>query len=157
MLERLLTDSRSRATALALLASLALVACSDEQCVVKTTQYTASVSTVGYVGPTEGKPVARFDLTQDFISHEPYAACAEGPLQDVGVVTLKVTSLAATPLAIEYDVQGVNAEGTLMWSQAGVIQRINPGETLDVGEVSVSPTKVDAGARVILKSVTILP
>jgi len=157
MRKNLLSKTRSRAAGVGLLGSFALTACGDTKCVEKTTQYTTSVATVGYVGPTEGKPVARFDLTQDFVSHEPYAACATGPLQDVGVVSLMVTSLAATPLAISYDVQGVNAQGILLWDREGVIQRIEPGQTLDVGEVSVSPTHVDVGAKVVLKSVTILP
>jgi len=150
-------DSRSRVGRLALFSMFALAACGDEKCIVKTTQYTTSVSTVGYVGETLGQPVARFDLTQDFISHEPYKACADGPLQDVGVVRLSVTSMSSKPLAIEYDVQGLNPDSVPVWFQPGSIQRINPQETMDMGEITVSPTHVNVGARVILKSVTVLP
>jgi hypothetical protein len=157
MLERFAMDSRSRIGRLALLSALAVAGCADEKCIVTTTQYATSVTTVGYVGPTLGQPVARFDLTQEFVSHEPYAACAQGPLQDVGAVRLSVTSTASTPLAIEFDVQGLNADSIPVWSQPGQIQRIMPGQTVDVGQISVSPTHVDHGAKVILKSVAILP
>jgi hypothetical protein len=157
MLGIFMIGSRSHIGRWALLSAVAVAGCADEKCTVTTTQYTTSVTTVGYVGPTLGKPVARFDLTQDFISHEPYAACAQGPLQDVGAVRLSVTSTATAPLAIEYDVQGLNADSIPVWSQPGLIQRIMPGETVEVGQISVSPTHVDHGARVILKSVNILP
>jgi len=133
-----------------------LVACKGPECVVQTTQYTTSVSTVGYIGPTQGKPVARFDLTQDFITHTPYEACAQGPLQDVGVVRLKVTSLAAKPLELKFDVQGLNADSIPVWKQAVVIPRIAPNETLDLGEVTVTPTQLRLGALIVLSGVTVL-
>ena len=148
MLERFVIVSRSHIGRVALLSAVAVAGCADEKCIVSTTQYTTSVTTVGYVGPTLGQPVARFDLTQDFISHEPYAACAQGPLQDVGAVRLSVTSIAATPLAIEFDVQGLNADSIPVWSQPGQIQRIAPGQTVEVGQISTSPTHVDHGAKV---------
>jgi hypothetical protein len=157
MLEGFVSEFGHRIGRVALLSLLVVAGCGDEKCVVATTQYTTSVSTVGYVGPTQGQPVARFDLTQDFISHTPYKACAQGPLQDVGVVRLSITSMASAPLAIEYDVQGLNVDGIPVWFQPGVIQRINPKETVDVGEITVSPTKVNLGARVVLTSVTVLP
>lgn len=157
MLERVVSEFRSRIGCVALVMSLVAAGCSGPECVVQTTQYKTTVNTVGYTGETQGKPVARFDLTQDFVSHTPYAACAQGPLQDVGVIRLTVTSTAVTPLAIEYDVQGLNAEGVMMWAQRGVIQRIMPNETVEVGEVGVSPTHVDVGAKVVLTSVTVVP
>jgi hypothetical protein len=157
MLERFVRDSGHRIGRVLLVSLLAVAGCGGEKCVTTTTQYTTTVSTVGYVGPTQGQPVARFDLTQDFINHTPYEACAQGPLQDVGVVRLTVTSLASTPLAIAYDVQGLNVDGVPVWFQPGVIQRINPKETLDMGEVTVSPTRVNLGAKVVLTSVTVLP
>jgi hypothetical protein len=148
---------RMRIACVAFAMSLLVAGCGGEQCVTRTTQYKTSVNAVGNAGATQGLPVARFDLTQDFVSHTPYKACAQGPLQDVGTIQLTVTSTASTPLAIEFDVQGLNAEGTMVWFQPGKIQRIMPGETLAVGTISVSPTHVDAGARVILTSVTPLP
>jgi hypothetical protein len=157
MRERFLIDSRPRISRTALVLLLAVAGCHGPECVVSTTQYTTSVSASGIVGPTQGLPVARFDLTQDFVTHTPYEACVEGPLQDVGVVSLKVTSTASATLAIEFDVQGLNADGTPVWFQRETIQRIAPGQTVDVGEVSTSPTHVDKGARVILTSVTVVP
>jgi hypothetical protein len=157
MLERRLTDSRRRSTLVAMVSLLAVGACKDEQCVVATTQYTTSVTSTGSSGPTAGQPIARFDLTQDFISHTPYRACAQGPLQDVGVVRLKVTSLSATPLEIVYDLQGTNAEKIPVWSYVDSIATLMPGQTLDRGTVNVSPTHVDKGARVVFKRVTVLP
>lgn len=157
MLERFVLDSGHRIGRVVLVSLLAVAGCGEEKCVTTTAQYTTTVSTVGYVGPTQGQPVARFDLTQDFIYHTPYEACAQGPLQDVGVVRLTVTSTASTPLSIAYDVQGLNADGIPVWFQPGVIQRINPQETLDMGELTVSPTRVNLGAKVVLTSVTVLP
>jgi hypothetical protein len=157
VLERFVIASRSRTGRVALLSAFAAAGCADAKCIVTTTQFTTSVTTVGYVGPTLGQPVARFDLTQDFVSHEPYAACAQGPLQDVGAVRLSVTSTATAPLALDFEVQGLNADSIPVWSQPGTIQRIMPGETVEVGQISVSPTHVDHGAKVILKSVAILP
>ena len=116
MRERVVIDSRRRIAVVAAVSLLAVGACKDEQCVVATTQYTTSVTLTGSSGPTTGQPIARFDLSQDFISHTPYRACAQGPLQDVGVVRLKVTSLSATPLEIVYDLQGTNAENIPVWS-----------------------------------------
>ena len=156
MLERFVRDFGHRIGRAVLVSLLAVAGCDGEKCITTTTQYVTTVSTVGYVGPTQGQPVARFDLTQDFISHTPYEACAQGPLQDVGAVHLSVTSTASTPLAIEYDVQGLNADGIPVWFQPGVIQRIDPNQTLDMGTISVSPTHVDLGARVVLKAVTVL-
>ena len=157
MRERFVIDFPTCIGRLALLSLLVVAGCGEEPCVVQTTQYTASVNTVGYVGPTLGLPVARFDLTQDFVSHTPYEACREGPLQDVGVVRLTVTSLAATPLALEFDVQGLNKDSIPAWKQAGSIARIMPGETVDVGRVFVTPTRVNLGARIVLTAVTVLP
>jgi hypothetical protein len=154
---RMLIDSRRHIALTALLSLLALGACKDEQCVVQTTQYTASVTTTGYFGPTTGQPVARFDLTQDFISHTPYAACAQGPLQDVGVVRLKVTSLSPTPLALSFDVQGLNKDSIPVWKQLRVLPRLDPNTTVDLGQVIVSPTKLELGAQIVLTKADILP
>jgi hypothetical protein len=156
-MERSVPASGTRIGRIVLLSLLAVAGCGGEKCITSTSQYTTSVNTVGYIGPTQGQPVARFDLTQDFVNHTPYQACAQGPLQDVGVVHLSVTSTSSTPLAIEYDVQGLNADGIPVWFQPGVIQRINPKETLDMGTITVSPTRVNLGARVILTSVKVLP
>jgi hypothetical protein len=157
MLESAVTGSRRRIVLVTLASLLAAGACKDEQCVVQTTQYTASITTVGYYGPTTGKPIARFDLTQDFVSHTPYRACAQGPLQDVGVVTLKVTSLATVPLALAFDVQGLNKDSIPVWKQPMVITRLDPSASVDLGQVTVSPTHLDLGAKVILTQADILP
>lgn len=157
MLESIVIESRRRIGAVVLASVLLLAGCGEEKCVVSTTQYTASVTTTGYFGPTTGQKVARFDLTQEFISHTPYRACAQGPLQDVGVVTLKVTSLSAVPLALAFDVQGLNKDSIPVWKQNMVIARLNPGETVDAGQVTVSPTHLDLGALIVLTQADILP
>ena len=156
-MDRFVPASPNRIARVVLVSLLALAGCGSEKCITTTSQYTTSVNTVGYVGPTQGQPVARFDLTQDFINHTPYEACAQGPLQDVGVVHLSVTSTSSTPLRLEYDVQGLNADGIPVWFQPGVIQRIDPKETLDMGTITVSPTRVNLGAKVVLTSVKVLP
>jgi len=156
-MERSMPASTNHLGRVVLVSLLAVAGCGSERCITTTSQYTTSVSTVGYIGPTQGQPVARFDLTQDFVNHTPYEACAQGPLQDVGNVHLSVTSTSTTPLSLEYDVQGLNADGVPVWFQPGVIQRINPNETLDMGTITSSPTRVNLGARVVLTSVKVLP
>ena len=156
-MDRFVPASPNRIARVVVVSLLALAGCGSEKCITTTSQYTTSVNTVGYVGPTQGQPVARFDLTQDFVNHTPYEACAQGPLQDVGVVHLSVTSTSSTPLRLEYDVQGLNADGIPVWFQPGVIQRIDPKETLDMGTITVSPTRVNLGAKVVLTAVKVLP
>ena len=136
-----------------------LAACGGEKCVEKNTQYAFSVSTVGYAGATQGLPVARFDLTQNFITHEPYEACAQGPLVDVGVVDLTITSLASTPLFIKYDVQGLNTSGTPVWSHADTLGTvIAPSQSISVGQIAVTPQSLgDGKARVLLQAAEIVP
>ena len=153
---RVVSVSRRRLGRLALVALLTASGCGGAECVTQTTQYSATISTVGYFGPMNGLPVARFDLTQDFITHTPYEACAQGPLQDVGVVRLKVTSLAAKPLELKFDVQGLNADSIPVWKQAVVIPRIAPNETLDLGDITVTPTQLRLGAVIVLSGVDIL-
>ena len=139
-------------------ASLMLVAaCKGPECVVETTQYSTSVSTVGYIGPTQGQPVARFDLTQDFITHTPYEACAQGPLEDVGAIHATVTNISSLPLLLVFDLQGVNAAGLMVWDHVARVERILPNETADLGQVGVSTFHVDLGAKVVFTEVTILP
>jgi hypothetical protein len=132
-------------------------ACQGSECVVQTTQYTTSVNTVGYIGPTEGKPVARFDLTQDFVTHTPYEACAQGPLEDVGAIRATVTNISSLPLLLVFDLQGVNAAGIMVWDHVAKVERILPNETVDLGQVGVSTFHVDLGAKVVFTEVTILP
>jgi hypothetical protein len=153
---RVVRDSRRRVGRLMLVALLAVSGCGGAECVTQTTQYTASVSTVGTFGPMNGLPIARFDMTQDFVTHTPYEACAQGPLQDVGIIRLKVTSLANNALALKFDVQGLNPDGLPVWKQALVIPRIGPSETLDLGEVIVTPTQLRNGATIVFSAVTIV-
>lgn len=151
-----MTFPRSRVELVAVGALLFAIGCGSD-CVVQNTEYTTSVSTVGYVGPTQGKPVARFDLKQNYISHTPYEACAQGPLQDVGIVEMSVTNISGLTLSIEYDVQGLNASGNMVWDFPSKIARIAPNETVAVGQVGVSPVPVNLGAKVVLTAVTVVP
>ena len=78
--------------------------------------------------------VARFDLTQDFVTHTPYEGLRAGAAPDAGNVALSITSLAPAPVFIKYDVQGLNASGTPVWSHADTIGvRLAPNQTLSVG------------------------
>ena len=151
------SDRWTRTSRLAAASLLFAAACRGPECVVETTQYATSVSTVGYIGPTQGKPVARFDLIQDFITHTPYEACAQGPLQDVGAVRATVTNISSLPLLLEFDLQGLNASGNMVWDHVDRVERILPNETVDLGQVGVSSVHVDAGAKAVLTAVTILP
>ena len=136
-----------------------LVGCSGSECKVEDVQYTKSVNALGYAGATQGVAVARFDLKQDFITHTPYEACAQGPLQDTGVVELSITSLASAPVFIKYDVQGLNASGTPVWSHADTIGvTLAPSQTLEVGQIFVSTQPLGTGgARVLLQAAELVP
>ena len=151
------SDIWSRTGRLAAASLIFVTACQGSECVVQTTQYTTSVNTVGYIGPTQGKPVARFDLTQDFITHTPYEACAQGPLEDVGAIHATVTNISSQPLLLVFDLQGVNAAGLMVWDHVARVDRILPNETVDLGQVGVSTFHVDLGAKVVFTEVTILP
>ena len=129
------------------------------ECKVADVQYTKSLNAVGFAGETQGVPVARFDLTQDFITHTPYAACAQGPLQDVGNVTLTITSVAPKPIFIKYDVQGLDASGIPVWSHADTLgTTLAPNQTLSVGVITTSPQPLGSGgARVLLQAAEYVP
>jgi hypothetical protein len=149
----------TRSRSLAVLAIVLVVGCRGSECKVQDIQYTKSVNAVGYTGATQNVTVARFDLTQDFISHTPYAACADGPLQDVGNVSLTVTSLAPQPIFLKYDVQGLNTSGVMVWSHADTIGvTLAPNQTLSVGTIATTPEPLDpGGARVLLQAANYVP
>lgn len=140
--------------------AIALVAgCSGSECKVENVEYTKSVTAVGTSGATLGVNVARFDLTQNFVTHTPYEACAQGPLQDAGVVTLTITSLASQPIFLKYDVQGLNTTGVPVWSHQDTVGvTIAPNQTIVIGEVSTSTQALGAGgARVLIQVAQYVP
>jgi hypothetical protein len=150
----------TRSRSLAALAIVLTVGCGGgSECKVESVEYTKSVDAVGYVGATQGVTVARFDLTQEFITHRPYSACAQGPLEDVGNVSLTITSLAPAPVFIKYDVQGLNATGTPVWSHADTLGlTLAPNQTVSVGQISTSTQPLGAGgARVLLQAAQYVP
>ena len=149
----------TRSYPLAVLAIVLVVGCGGSECKVENVQYTKSVNAVGYTGATQGVAVARFDLAQDFITHTPYKACADGPLQDVGNVSLTITSVAPQPVFIKYDVQGLNTAGVPVWSHADTIGvTLAPNQTLTVGQIDTSPEPLDpGGARVLLQAANYVP
>ena len=141
-----------RRIALGTLASLlAVSACKDDRCVVETTQYTTSATAMA-TWVTPNTPVARFDLTQDFVSHTPYKACAQGPLQDVGVVRAKITSLWPVPVKLFYDVQAVGSDSVPRWFHYDSIMVLRPNETYDVGALATTPTKLGTVTMKVLVS-----
>lgn len=150
---------RTRSRPFVVFAIVLAAACGGAECKVETVQYTKSLDAIGYTGATLGVKLARFDLSQDFITHTPYEACAQGPLQDVGVVSLKITSLVSTPVLLRYDVQGLNADSIPVWSHPdtlGVI--IPPKQTVDVGQIFTSPQPLgQGGARLLLQTAQYAP
>jgi hypothetical protein len=132
------------------------VGCESPMCTRTSTIYTATVSAVATAGPRIGQPVARFDLTQDFLSHTP-VGCLGAPTADVGVVDMTITSTATVSQRVEYAVQGLNALSVPVWSYEGVIPVLAAGQTVTVSRVAVSATKLESGARVVLKEVLPVP
>ena len=151
MLECVMIGSRRRIAWGALASLLALGACKDERCVVETTQYTASATAMA-IWETPAQPIARWDLTQDFVTHTPYKACAQGPTQDVGVVRAKITSLWPVPVRLFYDVQAVGSDSIPIWFHYDSIMVLKPNETVDIGEVVTTPTKLDVVTTKVLIS-----
>jgi hypothetical protein len=151
---------RIRSRLVAVCAIVLVVACGGgSECKVETIHYTKSLNGVSSGGETQGVTVARFDLTQDFVSHTPYAACADGPLQDVGNVSLAITSLVSKPIVIKYDVQGLNADGIPKWSHPDTLGvRLEAGQTLSVGQIVTTPVQLGiGGARVSLQGADYVP
>jgi len=147
-----------RSRRIAAIAIVFVVGCGGSECKVENVEYTKSVTAVG-TGATLGLNVARFDLAQNFVTHTPYEACAQGPLQDTGVVTLSITSLASQPIFLKYDVQGLNTTGVPMWShQDSVGVTIAPNQTVAIGDISTSTQKLgDGGARVLIQVAQYVP
>jgi hypothetical protein len=140
---------------LATIAGLLAIGCSDPTCVTATTTYAQSIDFVGNTVLTEGMPIARFDVTQNFVSHTPYKACLT--LQDVGVVDLTVTSTASSPMFLVYDVQGLTAGGNPAWGYRDTIPRITPGQAITRNRITTTPTLLSLGARVIVTVVNPVP
>lgn len=149
----------TRSRRLAAMALVLVVGCGGSECKVQNVEYSKSLNAVGYAGATQGVTVARFDLTQDFITHTPYEACAQGPLADAGNVSLSITSLASAPVFIKYDVQGLNASGTPVWSHADTIGvRIAPNQTVSVGTIFTATQPLGTGgARLLLQAAEYVP
>jgi hypothetical protein len=149
-----------RSRLLAPIAIVLAIGCGGgSECKVADVQYTKSLNGVGFGGETQGVAVARFDLTQDFITHTPYSACAQGPLQDVGNVSLTITSLVSKPVFIRYDVQGLNTSGVPVWSHPDTLGiTLTPSQTVSVGQITTSPQKLgEGGARVLLQTAEYVP
>jgi len=137
-----------------------VVACGGgSECKVETIHYTKSLNGVSSSGETQGMTVARFDLTQDFVSHTPYAACASGPLQDVGNVSLSITNLVPKPILLRYDVQGLSADGLPKWSHPDTLGvRLEANQTISVGQIVTTPIQLGVGgARVLLQTAQYVP
>jgi hypothetical protein len=144
-----------------LLATIAILtltaACGKESCNVENLVFTSTLNGTG-TGTMLDVPVAKFELTQNFLSHTPYAACTTGPLQDVGVVDLTVTNTYSAPLRITYDLQGLTAGGTGgAWALIDTIPRLGPGESISKTKIAVTTTRLDSGARVVITSSQVVP
>ena len=130
--------------------------CEAPKCTRVSTIYTTSVNAIADAGPRSGLPVARFDLSQDFLTHTP-VGCIGAPTEDVGVVDLTVTSTAPVTQWVDFAIRGVNSEATPVWSFEDTLVALAPGQTVPIGRVAVTTTRVDLGARVVLKTVLPLP
>ncbi len=122
--------------------------CETSDCTPEITPLTASFNTFA----ANGAPVATFRLTQDHLS--PADGCNG---ERGGPVTLAVTGIAPVPLRFDYTLQGVGASGLVVWSNAGSVPRLAPGQTLNLGQVARTPVRVDVGARAILANIFTVP
>jgi hypothetical protein len=99
-----------------------------------------------------GAPVATFRLEQEHRSAT--SACDDA---SDNAISLSITGIAPVPLRFEYLVQGVGATGLVVWSRAGSVPRLAPGQTIELGQIARSPVRVDVGARVILNNIAAVP
>ncbi len=99
-----------------------------------------------------GAPVATFRLVQEHRS-------ASSSCGDAGTspVSLSITGTAPVPLRFDYLVQGVGATGLVVWSSAGSVPRLAPGQVLQLGMVASTPVRVDVGARALLNNIAAVP
>jgi hypothetical protein len=140
----------------AILALSFLAACGKETCRVENLVFTQTVTGTGS-GALEGVPIARFEVTQNFLSHTPYSACPTGPLTDVGVADLTVTSLYPSPITLVYDLQGLTSSQVMAWSYRDSLPNFTPGQQITRTRISVSPVKLEQGARVVLVKIQPTP
>ena len=139
--------------ALASLASLAAgVACTEPACRETDTLYTSTVD----VAAMNGTPLARVDLAQMYKSYGP-AGCDGEPFETVGVVTGTVTGTSAAPVAMAYEIQGLNALGIPVWAYPDSLPRLEPGASVSLGELATTTARLSGGARVVLKSYSVVP
>lgn len=132
-------------------------ACTDPSCTEKLETYTASADAAA---PTGGTTVAHLDLAQTFKTYGP-AGCSGEPLQSVGVVTATVSNVTPTPIAISFSLQGLTAGGVPAWHYPDtawvVVPRMEPSQSIDLGEVATTTTKLTGGAKLIVTSFEQLP
>jgi hypothetical protein len=147
-----------RGLCLAALAAVAFgVGCTDPSCTEKLETYTASADAAP---PAGGSMVAHLDLAQTFKTYGP-AGCSGEPLQSVGVVTATVTNVTSAPIALSFTLEGLNTAGIPAWHYPDtawvVVPRMEPSQSIDLGEVATTTTKLTGGARLILTSYEQLP
>jgi hypothetical protein len=130
----------------------ALAACSDPTCSERQSVYTASADGA----PVGSPPVAHFELAQVYKSYGP-VGCRGEPFQPVGVVTATVTSLATEPIALSFELQGLRTDGVVVWGSPGGLAHIHPGETIDLGQVTIATTRLQGGARALVSEAEPLP
>jgi hypothetical protein len=131
-------------------------ACTEPSCTEKDVLYTASAD----VTPT-GKPaVARVDVSQTFKTYGP-VGCSGEPLQPVGVVTGSITNTSGAPMTLAFSVQGLNAQGTPVWSFPDTaslkIDAFQPSQTVDLRQMKVTTQKLSAGVRTVVTQYTPVP
>ena len=133
----------TRSSRLAAISIVLLAGCGGSECKVENVEYTKSVNATGYAGATQGVTVARFDLTQNFVTHTPYAACAQGPLRTS--VSSRSPSRASRrlPCSSSTTSRGSTPAALPVWSHADTIGvTIAPNETLAVGQISTSHARL---------------
>ena len=142
----------------AAVAAIAVAAgCTDPSCTEKIETYTASADAAA---PAGGATVAHLDLAQNFKTYGP-VGCSGEPLQSVGVVTATVTNVTPAPIAISFSLQGLTASGVPAWHFPDtawvVVPRMDASQSIDLGVVASTTTKLTGGAKLIITSFEQLP
>ena len=98
------------------------------------------------VALADGRPLARFDLTQSVTAH-----LGDCPADDhaTGAIFLSITNMTSEPVSFGYTVTN-NGGDVSVWSYSGQVTLLAAGATVDVGLITNSVVPLDASVSVLV-------
>jgi hypothetical protein len=95
---------------------------------------------------SDGRPFARFDLTQAVT-----AGLGDCPADEraTGAISLSITNMTAEPVSFGYTVSN-DGGGESVWTYSGQVTLLAAGATVNVGLISNSVVPLDASVSVLV-------